>query len=104
MKIPNGYEIIQLFEQFSPKSYAVDGDKVGLQVGRLNKPCKRVMIALDVLESVVDEAVEEKIDLIIAHHPIIYRPLGAVVTDQPAGRLLEKLLKNDIAVYTAHTN
>jgi dinuclear metal center YbgI/SA1388 family protein len=104
VKTPNGHEIIQLFEQFSPKSYAMDGDKIGLQIGRLNKPCKRVMIALDVLESVVDEAIEEQIDLIIAHHPIIYRPLGAVVTDQPAGRLIEKLIKNDIAVYAAHTN
>ncbi|OAH56037.1 Nif3-like dinuclear metal center hexameric protein [Domibacillus aminovorans] len=104
MKIPNGHEIIQLFEQFSPKSYAMEGDKIGLQVGRLNKPCKRVMIALDVLESVVDEAIKEQVDLIIAHHPIIYRPLGAIVTDQPAGRLIEKLIKNDIAVYAAHTN
>ncbi|OLN23380.1 Nif3-like dinuclear metal center hexameric protein [Domibacillus antri] len=104
MKTPNGHEVIQMFEQFSPKAYAMEGDKVGLQVGRLNKPCKRVMIALDVLESVVDEAVAEKIDLIIAHHPIIYRPLRALVTDQPAGRLIEKLIKHDIAVYAAHTN
>lgn len=104
MKTPNGHEVIQLFEQFSPKSYAMDGDKVGLQVGRLNKSCKRVMIALDVLESVVDEAIEEQVDLIIAHHPIIYRPLSKVVTEQPAGRVLEKLIKHDIAVYAAHTN
>ncbi|OMP67655.1 Nif3-like dinuclear metal center hexameric protein [Domibacillus epiphyticus] len=104
MKTPNGHEVIQLFEQFSPKSYAVEGDKIGLQVGRLNKPCKRVMVALDVLESVVDEAIAEQIDLIIAHHPIIYRPLASVLTEQPAGRLIEKLIKHDIAVYAAHTN
>lgn len=104
MKTPNGHEIIQLFEQFSPKSYAMEGDKVGLQIGRLNKPCTKVMIALDVLESVVDEAIEQKVELIIAHHPIIYRPLGAIQTEQPAGRIIEKLIKHDIAVYAAHTN
>ncbi|MCI2254515.1 Nif3-like dinuclear metal center hexameric protein [Domibacillus sp. PGB-M46] len=104
MKTPNGHEIIGLFERFSPKSYAMEGDKIGLQIGRLNKPCKKVMIALDVLESVVDEAIEENTDLIIAHHPLIYRPLGAIQTDQTAGRVIEKLIKHDIAVYAAHTN
>ncbi|WP_046173855.1 Nif3-like dinuclear metal center hexameric protein [Domibacillus indicus] len=104
MKTPNGHEIIGLFEQFSPKSYAMEGDKVGLQVGRLNKPCSRVMIALDVLEEVVDEAISQNVQLIIAHHPVIYRPLASIQTEQTSGRIIEKLLKYDIAVYAAHTN
>lgn len=104
MKKINGYEIIQLFEQFAPKQYAMEGDKIGLQIGRLNKPVERVMIALDVLENVVDEAIEKKADLIIAHHPIIFRPLQNIVTDKLPGRMIEKLLKHDIAVYAAHTN
>ena len=60
MKKINGHEIIQLFEQFSPKQYAMEGDRIGLQIGRLNKPVHRVMIALDVLEEVVDEAIEKE--------------------------------------------
>ncbi|RFU61867.1 Nif3-like dinuclear metal center hexameric protein [Bacillus sp. V59.32b] len=104
MKVPNGEEIISLFERFSPKSYAMDGDPVGLQVGRLNKPVSKVMIALDVLEEVVDEAIENGIQLIIAHHPLIYRPLKKIMTDVPGGRIIEKLIKHDIAVYAAHTN
>ncbi len=104
MKKINGHEIIQLFEQFSPKQYAMEGDKIGLQIGRLNKPVRRVMIALDVLEEVVDEAIEKEVDLIIAHHPLIYRPLKNIVTDQLPGRMIEKLLKHDITVYAAHTN
>ncbi|MFE8695408.1 Nif3-like dinuclear metal center hexameric protein [Cytobacillus sp. FJAT-53684] len=104
MKKVNGYEIIQLFEQFSPKSYAMEGDKVGLQIGRLNKPIENVMIALDVLEEVVDEAIEKNVQLIIAHHPPIFRPLKSIATETPAGRLIEKLIKHDIAVYAAHTN
>ncbi|WP_147532384.1 Nif3-like dinuclear metal center hexameric protein [Bacillus marasmi] len=104
MKKVNGFELIQLFEQFSPKEYAMEGDKIGLQIGCLNKPIENVMIALDVLENVVDEAIEKNVQLIIAHHPPIFRPLQKLVTDTTQGRMLEKLIKHDIAVYAAHTN
>ncbi|WP_462412244.1 Nif3-like dinuclear metal center hexameric protein [Neobacillus sp. Marseille-QA0830] len=104
MKTPNGHELIQLFEQFSPKGLAMEGDKIGLQIGRLNKKIERVMIALDVLENVIDEAIENKVQLIIAHHPPIFRPLKNINTDTVQGRMIEKLLKHDIAVYAAHTN
>lgn len=104
MKQINGHQMIQLFEQFSPKGLAMDGDKIGLQIGRLNQPVENVMIALDVTEQVVDEAIEKNVQLIIAHHPIIYRPLQKIETESPAGRVVAKLIKNDIAVYAAHTN
>lgn len=104
MKQINGYEIIQLFEEFSPKSLAMEGDKIGLQIGHLNKPIKNVLIALDVLEEVVDEAIQREAQLIIAHHPLIYRPLHKISTDTTYGRIIEKLIKHDIAVYAAHTN
>ncbi|WP_066064164.1 Nif3-like dinuclear metal center hexameric protein [Neobacillus soli] len=104
MKNPNGHEVIQLFEQFSPKGLAMEGDKIGLQIGRLNKKVERIMIALDVLENVIDEAIEKNVQLIIAHHPIIYRPLKNLLTDTVQGKMIEKLVKHDIAVYAAHTN
>lgn len=104
MKTPNGHEIIQLFERFAPKALAMEGDKIGLQIGRLSKKVHRVMIALDVLEDVIDEAIEKDVQLIIAHHPPIFRPLKNIMTDTTQGRMIEKLLKYDIAVYAAHTN
>ncbi|RNA70555.1 Nif3-like dinuclear metal center hexameric protein [Alteribacter keqinensis] len=104
MKHANGQAIIQAFEAFSPKHYAVEGDKIGLQVGTLNKPVKKVMVALDVIEPVVDEAIEAGVDLIIAHHPIIFKPIKSLRTDQVYGRTIEKLVKHDITVYAAHTN
>lgn len=104
MKKVNGHEIIGIFEKFAPKYLAMEGDKIGLQIGRLNKPVHKVMIALDVLEEVVDEAIEKEVDLIIAHHPLIYRPLKNITTDGLPGRMIEKLLKHNIAVYAAHTN
>ncbi|NPC93340.1 Nif3-like dinuclear metal center hexameric protein [Bacillus sp. WMMC1349] len=100
----NGNEIIQLFEQFAPKSLAVEGDKIGLQIGTLRKKINNVMITLDVLEETIDEAISKNVDLIIAHHPPIFRPLKHLITDQPSGRLLEKCIKHDITVYAAHTN
>ncbi|MBY6035459.1 Nif3-like dinuclear metal center hexameric protein [Fictibacillus nanhaiensis] len=103
-KTANAQYIISLLESFAPKSMAVDGDPIGLQVGSLNRPVKKVMIALDVLESVVDEAIANEVDLIIAHHPLIYRPLKKIDTNTPKGRVISKLLKQDITVYAAHTN
>lgn len=99
-----GQAVIQLMEEFAPKSYAVADDKIGLQLGSLYKEVKKVLVALDVTDEVVEEAIREQADLIIAHHAIIYRPLPHIQTDTPAGRLYEKLIKHDIAVYIAHTN
>jgi len=100
----HGQTVIQYVERLAPKSLAMEGDKIGLHVGTLQKLVKKVMVALDVLEYVVDEAIAEKIDLIVAHHAVIYRPLKNIRTDLAAGRVFEKLIKHDIAVYTAHTN
>ncbi|SDM19383.1 Nif3-like dinuclear metal center hexameric protein [Bacillus sp. OK048] len=104
MKTANGHEIIQLFEKFSPKAFAMEDDKIGLQLGRLNKKINKIMITLDVLEEVIDEAIKRDVQLIIAHHPPIFRSLKNVLTDTVQGRMIEKLLKHDIAVYAAHTN
>lgn len=104
MKIPNGQQIIEEFEKWAPKYLAVEGDPIGLHVGTLNKKVERVLVTLDVNEEVVDEAIAKNAGLIIAHHPPIFRPLKNLQTDFPQGRLMEKLIKHDIAVYAAHTN
>ena len=105
MKTVNGHEIIQLFESWSPKKYAcMPNDPIGLAVGTLNKPVSKVLVTLDVTHAVVEEAIEKGCELIIAHHPPIFMKLSNLRTDNPQGQLYEKLLKNDIAVYAAHTN
>ena len=71
-------KLYSYLNSFHPKKYAMEGDPIGLQIGRLNKPVQTVMIALDVLEEVVDEAIQNNVQLIIAHHPIIFRPLKNV--------------------------
>ncbi|MGM0844217.1 MAG: Nif3-like dinuclear metal center hexameric protein [Bacillota bacterium] len=104
MKTVNGHEVISLFETLAPKELAEEGDKIGLQIGRLNQKVNKVMITLDVLEEVVDEAVEKGVKLIIAHHPPLFKSLKAIRTDTVQGKMIEKLIKNDISVYAAHTN
>ncbi|RUL57028.1 Nif3-like dinuclear metal center hexameric protein [Lysinibacillus antri] len=105
MKTANGHEIIQLFESWSPKKIAcMENDPIGLAIGTLNKEVTKVLVTLDVNEEVADEAIEKGCQLIIAHHPPIFRKLSNLRTDTPAGKLYEKLIKNDIAVYAAHTN
>ncbi|AFS69951.1 Nif3-like dinuclear metal center hexameric protein [Exiguobacterium antarcticum] len=100
----NGQQIIEQFESFAPKKFAFEGDPIGLQIGTLNKEVKRVLVTLDVLESVVDEAIEKNIDLIIAHHPPIFSKLAKVTDQSAAGRIVMKCIRHDIAVYAAHTN
>lgn len=104
VKIPNGQQIIEEFEKWSPKYLAMEGDPIGLHVGTLNKKIELVLVTLDVNEAVADEAIAKGAGLIIAHHPPIYRPMKNLQTDHPQGRLMEKLIKHDIAVYAAHTN
>lgn len=99
-----GQTVIQLMEQLAPKEYALPDDKIGLQLGTLEKEIRKVMIALDVVDEVVEEAIAANVDLIIAHHAIIFRPLKHIRTDSAAGKLYEKLIKHNIAVYISHTN
>lgn len=99
-----GQTVIQLMEQLAPKYLAEPEDKIGLQVGTLAKDIRKILVSLDVTVDVVEEAIREQADLIIAHHAVIFRPLKNLQTDTPAGKLYEKLIKNDIAVYIAHTN
>lgn len=96
--------IIQWIEQLAPKHLAYDGDPIGLQLGSYQKEVKKILITLDVLEPVVDEAIEQGVDMIVAHHPLIFRPIQKIDTNTSYGRMIQKLLTYDITVYAAHTN
>ncbi|GAB4073429.1 Nif3-like dinuclear metal center hexameric protein [Barrientosiimonas marina] len=97
-------DIFTAMEKWAPKHLAFDWDNVGLQIGSFQKPVKKIMVTLDVLESTVDEAVQHDVDLIIAHHPLLFKPMNQVNADTAKGRVVQKLLQHDMTVYAAHTN
>lgn len=97
-------DFTQALEKLAPQALALDWDNVGLQIGDFRKKVAKVLVTLTVTKEVVDLAVSEGVDLIIAHHPLIFKPLKRIRTDQPEGQVLSTILKHDIAVYVAHTN
>lgn len=97
-------EIIKVIEGIAPKYLAEDWDNVGLQVGSYQQSVGRILLTLDVSREVIEEAMNKKVDLIIAHHPFIFKGLKTLSTENEKGRSITQLIKNDIALYVAHTN
>lgn len=98
------WEFCESMEKLAPRGLALEWDNVGLQVGDADKQVSTVLVTLTITAEVLAKAVAEKVDLIIAHHPVIFKPLQAIRTDQPQGALLAAALKHDISLYVAHTN
>ncbi|SFA70621.1 dinuclear metal center protein, YbgI/SA1388 family [Lentibacillus halodurans] len=97
-------DVFKAMEIWAPKHLAYDWDNVGLQLGSFHKPVEKVMVSLDVLESTVEEAIDNNVDLIIAHHPLLFKSIKQLNVDTAKGRIIQKLLQHDISVYASHTN
>jgi dinuclear metal center YbgI/SA1388 family protein len=97
-------EIIETIEEFAPLSYQEAYDNAGLLVGDRMATCTGVLLCLDVIEAVVEEAIRKKCNLIIAHHPIIFSGLKSLTGKNYIERTILKAIKNDIAIYACHTN
>lgn len=82
----------------------MDYDNVGLLVGDPNAEVSNVLTCLDVTEEIVDEAIEKKAELIVAHHPLIFNKIGSITPTNTQGKIIYKLIKNDIGLLVAHTN
>jgi dinuclear metal center YbgI/SA1388 family protein len=90
-------------EKIAPTHLAESWDNVGLLVGDSNAYISKLLLALDATDEVIDEAIKVKANLIITHHPILFKPVKSVTTSTLNGRLY-KLIQNNISVYAAHTN
>jgi dinuclear metal center YbgI/SA1388 family protein len=93
-----------VMEEIAPTDLAETWDNVGLQVGQMDWPVRSVQIALDPSLYVATAACANKIDLLITHHPLIFRPLSVVDFSTPIGMIIQMALENRMAVYAAHTN
>lgn len=100
----NCRDIMGHIEKIAPVKLAQDWDNVGLMIGDSDKKIDKILVALDATPKTIDEAIELKADLLVTHHPIIFKPLKNITEETPLGVSLIKLIKNDIAVYSAHTN
>lgn len=97
-------DFFDLYESFCPKTLAMVDDPVGLQIGTLNKPLKKVMVTLDIREQTVREAISQDVDVILAKHPVIFRPLSNLTDLDSQEKIVLDLAQAGIAVYTSHTN
>ena len=97
-------EITQALEKLAPTHYQESYDNAGLITGSQNTPVNGVLICLDSLECVIEEAIEQKCNLIVAHHPIIFKGLRQINGKNYVERIIIKAIKNDIAIYAIHTN
>lgn len=97
-------QITSFMHQWAPPKIKMDYDNVGLLVGEESRKVSRVLVCLDVTEAVVDEAIEKKCQLVVAHHPLIFRPVHRITLENEQGRILYKLIRNGIGLFTAHTN
>lgn len=95
--------IISYIEEIAPLSYAEDFDNVGLLVGNNQAKVTGVLVTLDTLENVVQEAIDHNCNLIVSFHPIIFSGLKKITNKSYVERVVSKAIKNDIAIYAIHT-
>lgn len=97
-------DILSEIEKFAPLPYQEKYDNCGLQTGDASREATGALLTLDVTEAVVDEAISRNVNLIIAHHPLIFSGIKSLTGRNYVERTLLKAIKNDIAIYAAHTN
>ena len=96
-------EIIQQLETLAPLAYAEEFDNVGLLVGDKNTKVSGVLVTLDTLPEVVDEAIANDCNLIISFHPIIFKGLKSITGKTYVEQVVQKAIKNDICIFAIHT-
>lgn len=97
-------DIMKELETTYPKHLALEWDNVGLLVGRVEKEVKKIYVALDATDEVIDAAIEAKADMLVTHHPLIFSPLKTITDEHFIGGRVVKLLQHDISYYAMHTN
>jgi len=97
-------EIIKIMDQLAPPLLAEEWDNVGLQIGDPRLPVRRIWVALDPSPEVVKAACQKEVDLLITHHPLIFRPLKSIDFETPGGSSIRMAAHHQMAIFSAHTN
>ena len=97
-------DIVEYLKKIIPTDLAEPWDNVGLQCGNKNKEVKKIVIALDPSTKAINYAIQREAQMLITHHPLIFSPLKNLVSSEPLGELLIKMIKQDISLFVMHTN
>lgn len=97
-------EVVNIMEKLADPKLAMEWDNVGLMLGDLQSEVSNILVALDIDDDVIDEAITKNCQMIITHHPFIYKGIKFINKNDVQGARIIKLIKNDINVYSAHTN
>jgi GTP cyclohydrolase I len=97
-------DVCEFMDTIAPENSCEDWDNVGLLIGNKDNEISKIMVALDASQDVIDQAVDKKVNMIITHHPLIFKPVKTITSADNVGRKLMRLIKHDICVYSAHTN
>lgn len=97
-------DVISVMEAAYPPYLAESWDAVGLVCGDPAEPAQHVVFALDCTDAVADQAIAEGADMLIVHHPLLMRGVTSVAANTPKGRIVHKLIRNGVALFSAHTN
>lgn len=97
-------EIVDKLNRFAPQELAEDWDPVGLSFGSYDQQVKKIFVTLDLDPFTLKEAIEEKADLVVTHHPLIFKPIDTLNAEDSKRRLFIDIIKQDLAVFSMHTN
>ena len=98
------YQVVDALEQYAPLPLQEGYDNAGLQVGLTEAEVSGALLCLDVTEDVVDEAIRKGCNLIVSHHPLIFRKLARISDENYVQRTVRKAIKNDVTIVSMHTN
>ncbi|GBC92261.1 GTP cyclohydrolase 1 type 2 [bacterium HR15] len=97
-------DVLQVLEQIAPSAFALPGDPIGLQVGSPDLEVERLMVALDADPRTVTKAIYHGCQLLVTHHPLLYRPLNTIRYDEPVGSAVQQLCAVRMGHIAVHTN
>ena len=95
-------EIMDVIERTYPKHAALEWDNVGLLVGRTEKEVRKIYVALDATDEVIDSVIETGADMLVTHHPLIFSGIKQINDDNFIARRVMKLIENGINCYCMH--
>jgi dinuclear metal center YbgI/SA1388 family protein len=101
---PTVRDVVDALDRRYPREWAEQWDRVGMVLGDFGVPVTKVLCVIDCVPETVGQALAVGADLIVAHHPLLLKPVSSIAPDTYKGRIIHRLIRADVALYVAHTN